>query len=513
MTRDIVRDWPRHHARTTPGKLAHVDLASGRRFAYRDFDDRVGRAAGLMQSLGIKAGDRVGYLMFNSTDVLEIVFACWRIGAIALALNWRLTADELDFIVNDAGARAVFLDTDSAELAADLRERTDVEHWIVSDGLGGDSAYERGLADHDPVFEMALQQLPDQCLLMYSSGTTGKPKGVIITHEMMLFSAINLVQSSQLSSNSTSLVAMPMFHIGGLNVFTCPLIYVGGANIVMRAFDPAVALDAFSDPAHGITHFLGVPAIFNALKMHPQNGEADFSRLEVALAGAEAVPHSLIHWWNERGLKVQEGFGMTESAASNCLLPAEYVPEMAGSAGKATLHSEMKIVREDGSEAEAGELGEIWMRGPAITPGYWNRPEANEECFVDGWFRSGDIAKIDADGFVFIEDRVKDMYISGGENVYPAEVENILYELDAIAEVAVIGVTDSQWGEVGCAVVALKDGAALSLADIARHCDDRLAKFKQPAHLALVDILPRNATGKVLKFELRQSVPSQLELR
>ena len=254
--------------------------------------------------------------------------------------------------------------------------------------------------------------------------------------------------------------------------------------------------------------------MYNAMKAHPANQTTDFSRLKYAIAGAEAVPDPLVHWWYDtHGLAIQEGYGMTESAASNCLLNKEDVPGMVGSAGKAALQTQMKIMLEDGTEAPTGELGELWMRGPAITPGYWNRPEANEASFVDGWFRSGDIARVDDQGYYYIEDRLKDMYISGGENVYPAEVENVLYGMDQIVEVAVIGVPDTKWGEVGCAVMALKEGATLSMAEIAKFVDGKLAKFKQPVHMAVVDTLPRTATGKVLKFELRKSIPETLDLR
>ncbi|NBC21479.1 MAG: long-chain-fatty-acid--CoA ligase [Alphaproteobacteria bacterium] len=507
-------DWIAHHARVTPQALAQVDLASGRRFTYREMNDRVGRLAAHLISLGVCPGDRVGFLAMNSTDIMEAVFATWRIGAVSLALNFRLTAPELEFIVNDAGPKVLVIDQDFAELASELRELTDVPHWLSTDGRGGQTPYEDALAAATPLAGKTVRQpLSDQCMLMYSSGTTGRPKGVIISHEMMLYSAVHAMAFAGVNADKVNFAVMPLFHIGGLNVFTCPVLYAGGATIIQRSFEPGAALDVFNDPALGVTHFLGVPAIYNALKLHPKNGETDFSRLECALAGAEAVPDAIVHWWHERGLKIQEGYGMTETAASSCMLPRDDVPARVGSAGKALMHCEMKIMGEDRQEAAPGELGELWMRGPVITPGYWNRPDANEESFVEGWFRSGDIAKIDAEGYVYIEDRLKDMYISGGENVYPAEVENVLYELDAVAEVAVIGVPDSQWGEVGCAIIAVKEGHELNMADIAAHCETRLAKFKRPAHMTLTTALPRNATGKVLKFELRKSVPEQLDLK
>lgn len=514
MSQPFTVDWTAYHARSAPDKTALIDLASGRTYSYAQMNDRVGRVAAHLLSLGVKPGDRVGFLNMNSTDVMEMILGAWRIGAASLALNWRLTAPELDFIINDSKPDVIFLDDGFAELAAELRKTTSVEHWIVTDGLGGPSAYEKALTAAEPLLSKPLQQpLEDMAILMYSSGTTGRPKGVIITHEMLFFAATNAAAMSGIDGHSVNLATMPLFHIGGINVFACPVLYAGGCSVIQRAFEPGETLDAFSNADFAISHYIGVPAIFNALKMHPKNPETDFSRLKTVLAGAEAVPDALVQWWYERGVVIQEGYGMTETTASSCILPRQDVPAMVGSCGKALMHCEMKIAREDGSDADPGELGEIWMRGPVITPGYWNRPEANAESFVDGWFRSGDIGKQDENGYFYVEDRMKDMYISGGENVYPAEIENILYELDQIAEVAVIGVEDSKWGEVGCAVVALKDGHSLEMAQIAGHVEGRLARFKQPVHMTLVDALPRNATGKVLKFELRKTVPPTLELR
>lgn len=511
MTRERVRDWIAGNAELVPNQLASIDVASGRRRTYEQMHERVARVAGLLHSKGIKPGDRVGILALNSSDYMEIIFGCWRIGAIGLCLNFRLTAHELKFIIDDAGADLIFADDMFAETIKVLKQTTDVKTWIHMDGLGGDTPFEQGLSCAPLVNSRTVEQgLIEQCLLMYSSGTTGKPKGVIITHEMLLFSAVNLMPKGRFTADSVNMAMMPLFHIGGFNVFACPANYAGAANVIVRMFDPGMVLDLINDPDLGITHFLGVPAIYNALKMHPKAETTDFSRITLSAAGAEAVPHDLIRWWLGRGLTILEGYGMTESAASNTLLSPDDIPDKIGSAGKCALHSDMKIARDNGDEAPRGELGEIWMRGPCITPGYWNRPEANKESFHDGWFKSGDIGRQDEEGNFYIEDRKKDMYISGGENVYPAEIENILYQLPQITEVSVIGVPDGQWGETGCAVVVYKEGQSLTLEDLQNHCEGQLAKFKQPNHMIIVDSLPRNATGKVLKFELRQMAADKL---
>lgn len=500
----MIIDWIGHNAVNRPEKTATLELPSGRSQSYAQMHDRVGRTAAWLSSLGVGKGDRVGVLALNSSDTLDIIFATWRIGAVHLALNFRLTPSELDYIIGNAEPHVLIFDQELQETVDSLTVA--VDHLIDMNGQGGDSTFDSSIVDQTPVLSMIELEPDDQCMLMYSSGTTGLPKGVIITHRMMLWAQFNGGAPMDCTSDMVSLTVMPLFHIGGLQVFTCPALFAGGVAIVMRNFDPGATLDAFDNAEYGITHFLGVPAIFNALRDHPKNPQTDFSRLKALIAGAEAVPEALVNWWYERGVVIQEGYGMTENTASCCILGRDDVPARVGSAGKALRHIQIKIVREDGTEAEPGESGELWCRGPVVTPGYWRREEADAETFVDGWLRTGDIGSCDAEGFIYIEDRLKDMYISGGENVYPAEIENVLYQLKEIREVAVIGVPDERFGETGCAVVALQDGATLTAAEIIEHCRGLLARYKQPNHVVFTDALPRNATGKVLKFELRQTI-------
>jgi fatty-acyl-CoA synthase len=500
----MIVDWIGFHAANTPESVATIELPSRRTQTYGQLHDRIGRVADWLKSLGVERGDRVGVLALNSADTMDIIFATWRIGAVHLALNFRLTASELDFIIGNAEPSVLIYDR---ELESTVHELTvAVEHVVETAGTGEASEFEAAIADRQPVLQMVELEPEDQCMLMYSSGTTGLPKGVIITHGMMLWAQYNASSSMHCSSDMVSLAVMPLFHIGGLQVFTCPALFYGGVAVIARTFDPGMTLDAFNDPDLGITHFLGVPAIFNALRDHPKNRDTDFSRLEVCIAGAEAVPEALVRWWYERGVVIREGYGMTENVASCVALGAHDVPRKIGAAGKPLRHIQIKVMKEDGSEASSGESGEIWCRGPVVTPGYWRRPDANEEVFVDGWLRTGDIGSMDEEGYLYIEDRLKDMYISGGENVYPAEIENVLYELEAIREVAVIGVPDERWGETGCAVVVLQDDVELAPEAILHHCRDKLARFKHPNHVVFVEALPRNATGKVLKFELRNSI-------
>lgn len=499
----LVHDWIAEHAFRTPGKLATIDLHSGRRHSYAKMHARVAGLAGHMHSLGIAQGDRVGLLAMNSSDFLDAMFACWRIGAVCTTLNFRLTAHELAFMVKDSGCKLVFHDRDLASVVAPLQGMTNVDHWIEMDASGEGGAFEAAIADATPIWNQVPQLESDLCMIMYSSGTTGTPKGVMFNHGQFFFINAGSMGMAGASAKMVGLVALPLFHIGGLVAYTTITLGAGGTVVIERSFDAGRLLDTFDSAELGVTHFLGVPAMFNAMQAHPRFATTDFSRMITTACGAESVPEALLRTWYNRGVVIREGYGMTETCAACLMLEARDVPGKIGSAGKPVRHCQAMIARADGSEAAIDELGEIWMRGKNITPGYWNRPDANASSFVNGWFRSGDVGRKDADGYFYVEDRVKDMYISGGENVYPAEIENILYELAAIREVAVIGLPDAKWGEAGCVVAALKEDALLTLEEIQAHCRDRLARFKHPARLEFVEALPRNATGKVLKFELR----------
>lgn len=500
----IVYDWIASVADRRGSHTAQIDISSGRRFTYMEMHHRVGSLASHLRSLGVNKGDRVAYLMLNSTDVFEVIFACWRLGAVAVALNWRLTPNELEFIVTDSAPTVVIHDRDVGQLVDALKPITNVSHWIETGADGSDSAYEHAVSAADPLLSMPEPPvLTDICMLMYSSGTTGRPKGVIITHQMETLNAYNSVASGRFSTESVSLCFLPLFHVAGVNGMVAPAFLNGATVAVLRAFDPNAFLSLVNDEGLGISHLVGVPAIFQALTAHPGVPKTDFSRIVTCFVGASAVPGPLIAWWQKHGLDLREGYGLTESAGSGISMPPDDVGRKTGVSGKTEPGFHLKIMREDRTEADIGEAGELWMRGPMVTPGYWNRPEANAESFVDGWFRTGDILSRDADGYFKVQDRLKDMYISGGENVYPAEVEDTLYAMAEIAEVAVIGIPDERWGEVGCAVAVLKPDAELSIDKVLDFIGDKLAKYKRPTRIEIVDILPRTASGKVMKNVLR----------
>jgi fatty-acyl-CoA synthase len=496
-------DWIAHFARRTPDKLAVVDLASERRLTYAQFDARISHlATHLRDCLKIARGDRVAVLAHNTTDTLEVQFACGRIGAVFLPLNTRLTVPELQYIVGDAAPKLMIHDAGLAELALAVAKLCKVTSALL---LGAGGTFEAAISAAKPLDRVEVVTLDDMSTIMYTSGTTGQPKGAIITHGMTFWNCVNLGGPAYISPSSVLLTVLPLFHTGGLNCYTNPVLHAGGTGLIMRAFDPDLALKLISDPSHHINTFFGVPSIYQFMAQHPAFAGSDFSRLVICGVGGAPMPVPLLKVWEARGVALQQGYGMTETSPAVLTLDREDAVRKAGSSGKPVLHTEVRIVRPDGADADIGELGELWVKGPNITPGYWNRPDANQSSFTDGWLHTGDAARIDQEGFYYIVDRWKDMYISGGENVYPAEVENVLHQLAAIAEAAVIGIADAQWGEVGMAIVAVRPGHTLTEAEIQAHCEANLARFKRPYVIRFVEALPRNATGKIHKPTLRQN--------
>lgn len=495
-------DWIARHAARTPAKVAAVDLATQRTFDYATFDDRIGRlATHFAGRCGIARGDRVAVLALNSTDTLEVQFACGRLGAIFVPLNVRLTVPELEYIVGDAGPTVMVHDDELADTALQVVKLCHVPQSLQY-GAGG--SYERAIAASHKLEVLADVTHDDVSTIMYTSGTTGRPKGCMITHGMTFWNCVNLGPIFRITPDVVTLTVLPLFHTGGLNCYSNPALHAGGTVLVMRTFDPGLALDLIGNPASGVNLFLGVPANYQFMSQHPKFAEADFSNLVCAGIGGSPTPLPMLELWGSRGLALQQAFGMTETSPAVLSLDRDDALRKAGSAGKPLLHTEVRVVGPDGVDVPEGEMGELWVKGPNVTPGYWNRPDATASSFTDGWLHTGDACRVDADGFYYIVDRWKDMYISGGENVYPAEVESVLYQIDAVAEAAVIGIADERWGETGLAFVALKAGATCDEATILSHCRQNLARFKCPSRVQFIDALPRNATGKVHKPTLRK---------
>jgi len=501
-------DWLDHHRANRPNKEAIREIPSQRRFSYADLDRRADALAAFCESLHIGRGDRVAILAHNGVEFFDLQFACARTGSIAVLLNWRLTVSELEYILNDSAPKLLIHDIAFTETAQALQGLCKIPNLLCIESAAGVQAdrnpYEATLARFVGTrAQRAALTHEDVSTIMYTSGTTGHPKGAMITHGMNFWNCINLGIPAGVGLDTVHLSVLPLFHTGGMNCYSNPVLHAGGTVVIMRNFDPGLALETIGDSAQGITHFFAVPAPYQFMIQHPDFATTDLSRLRSAGVGGAPCALSIMQAWADRGVRLMQGFGMTETSPACIFLdPADAIRKL-GSTGKALMHTEFRIVNDEGGNCGPNEIGELWVAGPNITPGYWNRPDATASSFVGRWLKTGDAARADEEGFVYIVDRWKDMYISGGENVYPAEVENVLYQLPQVAEAAVIGVPSERWGEVGLAVLVLKPGQTVEKEAVVAYCSQRLARFKVPADVAVIDVLPRNATGKVLKRELR----------
>ena len=497
-------DWLAKRADLRPDKTALIDAATGRRFTYPQFHDRAGRLAEFIRrEWRLAPGERVALLAPNSSDYFEILWGCAKAEVILVCLNWRLALPELEFIMRDATPVALVYDPAFAEAARALAERLGIERLMALEAPPppGVVAYEDALAAASgrPVV-MRPRGLEETWHILYTAGTTGKPKGVRQTFGMVFYNALNIGLAIGLTDEDVTLNLLPCFHTGGLNMYTNPTFHAGGTAIVQKAFEPGETLRLLAEEA---TAMFGVSAVYLFLSQHPAFATTTFKHMRSWAAGGAPIPTSLLETYLARGIEIQFGFGMTETGPTVFLIEKGADRSKLGSVGKPQLYVDVRIVDRDGRDLPPGERGELLIKGPGVTPGYWQRPEVTAEAIVDGWLHSGDVAVRDEDGYFTIVDRWKDMFISGGENVYPAEVENVIYQLPPVAEAAVIGVADERWGEVGRAFVVLKAGQSLTAEAIIAHCQSQIARYKVPKSVVFIDKLPRNAAGKVVKDELR----------
>ncbi|GAB2505719.1 acyl-CoA synthetase [Nocardiopsis aegyptia] len=518
MLNEGLGSWSARRARTSPERVAVVH--EGAALTYAELHARVLRLAWALRGLGVRTGDRVAYLGGNHPALLETLLACGTVGAVFVPLNTRLATPELDTIVRDCAPALLFHGGDHTGPAAELRAAGAVPQLVRVAGTaerGEDDragtapagatapAYEELIAAHEPEPLDAPVGLDDVCMIMYTSGTTGRPKGAMLTHGNITWNCVNVLLDVDITADEVTLVTAPMFHTAALNMTCLPTLLKGARVVIAPRFDPDLTLDLIE--SEGVTWMFGVPAMFNALSAAPRWAEADLSSIRILEAGGAPVPDTTIATYQKRGLTFLQGYGMTETAPGVLFLGAADAVRKAGSAGRPSFFTDARVVRPDLTPADPHEPGEIVVRGPNVMLGYWGRGAGTPSSHTtDGWFRTGDVAVTDEDGYVRIVDRVKDMYISGGENVYPAEVENVLHEHPDIADCAVIGVPDDRWGEVGHAVVVLSERAGATADDLADHCRRHLAGYKVPKSFAFADALPRNASGKLLKQRLRHTL-------
>jgi len=463
--------WLDDVARRTPERVA-IDYA-GREISYAELERAADAVAASLLARGLRTGDRVATLTGNTPEHVAVFFACAKLGFMLVPLNWRLAAPELAYQLADAEPSVFLVEDEYAELAR--ATGATFEPLAVPEGGGAPAG--------DVVGD------DDGLLLIYTSGTTGKPKGAVLTHANCFWTNLGLDLATPLGRDDVVLQVLPQFHCGGWNVQPLLAWWKGAKVVLERGFDPARALTLIEEQR--VTTLMGVPAIYLFLAQAPGFATADLSSLRLAVVGGAPMPEELLRTWQARGVDIVQGYGLTEAAPNVLCLPPEDAVRKAGFAGEPYAYVEVRL----------GDGDELLVRGPNVFPGYWRNPEATAAAFVDGWLRTGDVAEADADGYVRIRGRLKDMFISGGENVYPAEVESVLHEHGAVADAAVVGVADERWGEVGVAFVVA--AGAVSEDELIEHCRDRLAHYKVPKRVRFVAALPMSAMNKVLKDELR----------
>lgn len=469
--------WLADRARTTPDRVA-IDYHD-RELDYRELDDAATRFASSFAERGLQRGDRVATLTGNTPEHVAVFFACARLGLILAPLSWRLTAPELAYQLEDSEPALFLVEPEYAELAEATGRSFEPLNVPAVGGAPDDVAQ-----DDDPL------------LLVYTSGTTGKPKGALLTHANCFWTNVGFDVATGISGDDVVLQVLPQFHCGGWNVQALLSWWKGARVVLERTFEPDRCLELIESKR--ITTTMGVPANYLFMSQSPRFATADLSSLRRAVVGGASMPVALLETWRERGVEIVQGYGLTEAAPNVLCLPPEDAVRKAGYAGKPYPQVEVALSDEN----------ELLVRGPNVFAGYWRNPEATAETVVDGWLRTGDLAERDNEGYYRISGRLKEMYISGGENVYPAEVEDALLSLDGVADAAVLGVPDERWGEVGVAFVVLERGATLSADDIIESARERLARFKVPASVRFLDELPRSGMNKVLKDELRAGVPA-----
>ncbi len=492
----VLFDITARRAASAPDRPAMEDRGTGRRVTYGTLDERAARAGALLTARGVGPGDRVAILCRNRIEFFELLFACAKTGAILVPLNWRMPPAELAGLMADCAPALLIYGHEDAGTAQVLSGPK-----LALDDPGAEG-YEAGVSAHAPLAPRDHWPLDEIWYLLYTSGTTGQPKGVIQTFGMAFFNYVNTRQAIDIRQDDVTLNFLPLFHTAGINLFTLPTLFAGGRVIVFPGFEPGPVMDLLS--AGTIDTFFAVPAVYQALSLDPRFGRTDLSRVRGWGCGGAPLTDALVETFAARGAMVCNGYGMTETGPTTLFMDPAKVAAKIGSVGRPQFQVAVRIVGPEGQDVPIGAVGEIWVAGPAITPGYWNRPDTTAESFAPGgWLKTGDLGRCDGDGYYWVIGRIKEMYISGGENVYPAEVENVLADHPDVLEAAVVGVPDDRWGEVGHAYVLPRPGAHPNMAVLADFCRERLAAYKIPRRFFIMtQDFPRTASGKVQKHLL-----------
>jgi fatty-acyl-CoA synthase len=497
--------WLTKHAQLHPNRIALV--TPEKTYTYGELNRKVNRVAHALASLGLKEGDRIGVLCMNYPQFLGLLFGAGKLGIVQVSLNYRLTPPEIAYQMNDSHVRVLFVGSEQASYIAPLKEQTQVEQIFVLEGVApaGCGTYAdliRNQSDAEPREPISWDK---DLLTVYTSGTTGKPKGAVLTHANQFWNAMNDIIPLRFTADDVMLTILPLVHVGGVGLFTLPALLLGAKVVMPRKFDPDESLRLIEKEK--ATVVMGVPAIWQMMIASPLFNQVDLSSVRFFYNGGDRCPLQVVKAFRDRGCTFGGGYGLTETSPTAFMLEPEDFErgtQQLGFIGKPAFFNDARYVGPDGKDMPAGEVGEIWLRGGNVFNGYLNRPDANAEVFTDGWFHTGDLALHDEEGFTFVVGRSKEMFKSGGLNVYPAEIEAVLSQHPAVREVCVIGVPDPKWNEVGKAIVALKPGTTATPDELIAFCDGKLARYKTPRNVVFVDALPRNTLGKINRGELKQ---------
>jgi fatty-acyl-CoA synthase len=489
-------DWLAKYEDYSPHKIAIVEVATGWRFTYREFNRRANQVCRFLQGLNVNPGDRTSVLLPNGADVLFTLFGASKAGSIFVPFNYKLAARELAAVIEDAEPSVILYSREFQALVTDVSELSPSARFVCLEDVDSEIA---ALPDENPHTMPVDVEAPQ--MLLYTAGSTGKPKGVILSHRMILWNSVN-TSLRMLALGDTVLVHTPMFYTGGLNVYTLPNFYLGGTVVIMKSFQADELLKCVE--REGITGLFGIPTQLLMMADSEVFPTVDLSRLRFLFSGGAPCPVPLIERYAKRGITLQQGFGLTEVGPNCFALEKRDYLRKAGSIGYPNFAMQARLVDDDGREIPVGETGELALRSPAMCSGYWRNPEQTRQAIRDGWFFTGDMASQDADGCFYIVGRKKDMFISGGENVYPAEVEAVLRSHPKIADTAVVGVPHPKWVEVGSAAIVLKRGEQASDQEILAWCAGKIGKYKIPKGVLFINELPRMESGKINKVELKQ---------
>ena len=492
-----MKDWLSKWAIYSPNHIAIKEYETGKTYTYSELNTAANQLANVLTTeYGLRSTDRIAIVAENCAEYVILLGVAQKTGIIIVPLNYRLVVGEIDYLLENSKPKMVIWEAKFAQLVTKTTYFNQIKYQIPLENL--EPIYKKSTKKSFQPVEIDDNQA---AFILYTSGTTGFPKGAIYSHKMLFWNSVNTAISLIINTESRTVNCMPPFHTGGLNVLLTPFLHRGGFVCLMKQFDAKAVLQLLE--SEDVTLFMAVPTMLKMMADEAYFAKANFPKLKYFIVGGEPMPIPLIEKWATKNVPVRQGYGMTEVGPNLTSLHQDDAIRKKGSIGRANFYVLTKVVNEKGETVAPNESGELLLKGPMVTPGYWQNETATNKAIKDGWFHTGDRVRQDEDGYFYVVDRIKNMFISGGENVYPAEVERILIQHQAISEVVVIGVSHEKWGEVGKAFVVLNDNQTINLEEIKGFCLNKLSKFKIPKHLEILEELPKNASGKIDRKQLK----------